>query len=162
MERTETEKVGAGFGGVHIHARLVAAGHSLAHHVDITVFGPDDAFRGSGWVTTLPGAEGESFGGDGTFRCFYTQQGLRRSNLVRLSGVTLHSPNPRDVGASVTTEIDISSGIVGFVAESLNGVRVRLEGVGTVTAAPGDGPIQPTGTSDAHTDIPARLDGAHP
>lgn len=54
---------------------------------------------------------------------------------MRLTGLTLHSSDPRDVDTQVTTETDMSTGVVRLTAEALNGIRVQLEGIGTVIAA---------------------------
>ena len=131
MERT------AGIGapaqrGVHIEARLVSPARPAGHHIDITVSGPGDALQGSGWVTTLsrPGSCGL------TPRCLFSQHGSETGGVVRLTGVTLHSSDPRDVGAQVTTEADTSTGALCITAGSLNGVPVHLEGTGTVIAGP--------------------------
>jgi hypothetical protein len=127
MERTE--EMGAGPGGVHIEARLVTASRPSGHHIDITVYGSGDALRGSGWVTTLAGS-----GGSFTSRSLFSQRGFEAGGVVRLTGVTLHSSDPRDVDARVTTEADVSSGVVRLTVESLNGTPVQLEGTGTVVA----------------------------
>jgi len=116
---------------VHIEARLVTTARPAGHHVNITVYGPDDALQGSGWVTTLSGA-GCGF----TSRSLFSQHGSERSGVVRLTGVTLHSSDPRDVGTQVTTEADTSTGALHITAASLNGIPVQLEGTGTVTAGP--------------------------
>ena len=106
----------------------MTAGHPCAagHHVDITVYGSGDALRGSGWVTTLAGSGGF------TSRSLFSQCGSEASGIVRLTGVTLHSSDPRDVDAPVTTEADVSTGVLHLTVESLNGTPVQLEGTATV------------------------------
>jgi len=125
----QSEIIGAGPGSVHIEARLVTAGRPSGHHVDIIVHGSGDALRGSGWVTTLAGPRGGM-----TFRSLFSQRGSEKSGIVHLTGVTLHSSDPGDVEARVTTEADMSTGVVRLTAESLDGLPVLLEGTGTVTA----------------------------
>jgi hypothetical protein len=124
-----TEDIGAEPGGVHIEARLVTASRPSGHHVDITVYGSGDALRGSGWVTTLAGG-----GGGFTSRSLFSQHGSEAKGVVRLTGVTLHSSDPRDVDGRVTTEADVSTGVVRLTVESLNGTPIRLEGTGIVAA----------------------------
>jgi hypothetical protein len=128
MERTADIGAGADPGGLHIEARLDTTGPAPGHHVDITVYGPGDALRGSGWVTTLSGSGGF------TGRSLFSQRGSEKSGVVRLTGVTLYSSDPRDVDAWVTTEADVSSGVVRLTVESLNGTPVQLEGTGTAAA----------------------------
>lgn len=107
----------------------MTASRPSGHHVDITVYGSGDALRGSGWVTTLAGC-----GGDFTFRSLFSQRGFEARGVVRLTGVTLHSSDPRDVDGRVTTEADVSTGVVRLTVESLNGTPAQLKGTGTVAA----------------------------
>jgi len=133
MERT------AGIGApaqrsVHIEARLVSPTGPAGHHIDITVSGPGDALQGSGWVTTLSPSGRCGL----TPRCLFSQFGSEADGVVRLTGVTLHSSDPCDVGTPVSTEADTSTGAFRITAGSLNGVPVHLEGTGTVIAGPSD------------------------
>jgi len=79
-------------------------------------------------VTTHTGSDGF------TGRSLFSQCGSEASGFVRLTGVTLHSSDPRDVDGRVTTEADVSTGVVRLTVESLNGTPVHLEGTGTVAA----------------------------
>lgn len=126
----QSKIIGTGSGSVHIEAGLRSTACASRHHIDIVVYGSDDALRGSGWVTTLAGSIG-----DMASRSLFSQHGSRTNDIVRLTGVTLHSSDPRDVGAKVITEADTSTGVLHITAESLNGVSVQFRGIGTVIAA---------------------------
>lgn len=86
-------------------------------------------------MTTLAGAGGGDVGVASTSRCLFSQHGVEVRGVVRLTGVTLHSSDPRDVDTQVTTEADMSTGVVRLTAEALNGIPVQLEGIGTVIPA---------------------------
>ena len=111
-------------------ARMAATDYM--HVINIDVMGPDSDLSGNGWGATAMSSDPNQPSPVDGLQCFFTQRGSIQGDILKLTGRMLFSGDPADPGGTITTEANLATGEIRWIATANHTAQFLLTGTGVV------------------------------